>query len=286
MNNDVIHWYPGHMAKARRLIEESMSAVDIVYELIDARIPASSQNPDISSILSNKPSLLIMTKSALADPAVTEEWIKRFEAEGRNVIALDIITGEGMSRVKSETKKVLAEKLKRNAERGMTGKRISAMILGVPNVGKSSLMNKLSGTKKASVENRPGVTRGKQWVSVADWLDLLDMPGILWGKFGDRTVGENLAITGAIKDDVLDCCDIAVVLCRRLRRDYPDLICGRYKIESIPEDMTDAELLELIGKKRGFLVRGGDIDYERTANMLLDEFRSCKIGRISLERPQ
>lgn len=285
MNPEVIHWYPGHMAKARRLIEESLGSVDIVYELIDARIPSSSQNPDIASILSNKPSILIMTKSSLADPDVTARWAEKFAAEGRTVIALDIITGEGMSKIKSETRRVLAEKLKRYAEKGMTGKRISAMILGVPNVGKSSLLNKLSGTKKASVENRPGVTRGKQWVSVGDWLDLLDMPGILWGKFGDRIVGENLAITGAIKEDILDCCEIAAVLCGRLRRDYPEMLCERYKLKEIPEDATDGELLELIGRKRGFLVRGGEIDYERTANMLLDEFRSCKIGRISLERP-
>ena len=281
-----INWYPGHMAKARRLIEESLGSVDIVYELIDARIPFSSQNPDIASILSNKPSILIMTKSSLADPDVTARWAEKFAAEGRTVIALDIITGEGMSKIKSETRRVLAEKLKRYAEKGMTGKRISAMILGVPNVGKSSLLNKLSGTKKASVENRPGVTRGKQWVSVGDWLDLLDMPGILWGKFGDRIVGENLAITGAIKEDILDCCEIAAVLCGRLRRDYPEMLCERYKIKEIPKDATDGELLELIGRKRGFLVRGGEVDYERTANMLLDEFRACKIGRISLERPE
>lgn len=286
MNSEVIHWYPGHMAKARRLIEESLGSVDIVYELIDARIPSSSQNPDIASILSNKPSILIMTKSALADPEVTARWTEKFASEGRTVIALDIITGEGMSKIKSETRRVLAEKLKRYAEKGMTGKRISAMILGVPNVGKSSLLNKLSGTKKASVENRPGVTRGKQWVSVGDWLDLLDMPGILWGKFGDRIVGENLAITGAIKEDILDCCEIAAVLCGRLRRDYPELLCERYKLKEIPEDLTNGECLELIGRKRGFLVRGGDVDYERTANMLLDEFRACKIGRISLERPE
>lgn len=285
MPSQFIQWFPGHMAKTRRLISENLKNADAVIEILDARIPYSSRNPEISRICENKPSLLLLNKSSLADPQVTEFWSDKYTNEHTVCIETDCISGYGISKIAPALKELCKEKLERYESKGMHGRSIKAMVVGIPNVGKSSLINKLCGSKKAKVENRPGVTLDKQWVTTSIGIQLLDMPGVLWPKFDERRVGENLAITGAIKDDVLDIEEIAAILCGRLREVYPDLLMQRYKLEAVPskEELNDYELLELIGKKRGFLVSGGEINTERTANMLIDEFRAAKIGKISLD---
>ena len=285
MPSQTIQWFPGHMAKTRRLITENLKSVDAVIEVLDARIPYSSRNPEISRLCANKPSLLLLNKSSLADPAVTAFWSKEFTNATTRCIETDCISGYGISKIAPALKELCGDKLARYEEKGMMGRPIKAMVVGIPNVGKSSLINKLCGTKKAKVENRPGVTLDKQWVSTNIGIQLLDMPGVLWPKFDEKTVGENLAITGAIKDDVLDVESIAATLCGRLRKTYPELLVQRYKLDKLPsvEEMNDYELLCFVGKKRGHLISGGEIDTERTANMLIDEFRAARIGRISLD---
>lgn len=283
MQEKQIQWFPGHMAKTRRMISENLKNVDIVIEILDARIPRSSRNPEISRLIGQKPSLILLNKCSLADPAMTKGWVNFYTSDSSVCIATDCITGEGLKAIAPAVKGILFEKVERYEKKGMNGRTLKAMVLGIPNVGKSSLINKLCGSKKAKVENRPGVTLDKQWFATSVGLDLLDMPGILWPKFDDRTVGENLALTGAIKDSILDIESLAAVLCSRLVKSYPALLCARYKLESIPEELQPYQVVELIGKKRGFLVSGGEINTERTANMLLDEFRSGKIGRITLD---
>lgn len=283
MQEKQIQWFPGHMAKTRRMISENLKNVDIVIEILDARIPRSSRNPEISRLIGQKPSLILLNKCSLADPAMTKGWVNFYTSDSSVCIATDCITGEGLKAIAPAVKGILSEKVERYEKKGMNGRTLKAMVLGIPNVGKSSLINKLCGSKKAKVENRPGVTLDKQWFATSVGLDLLDMPGVLWPKFDDRTVGENLALTGAIKDSILDIESLAAVLCSRLAKSYPALLCARYKLESIPEELQPYQVVELIGKKRGFLVSGGEINTERTANMLLDEFRSGKIGRITLD---
>lgn len=281
-----IQWFPGHMAKTRRMISENLKNVDIVIELLDARIPASSRNPEITKLTEGKPSLIILNKANLADPQQNKLWQEYYSADNTRCITADCISGEGLSRILPAVKELLGDKIARYESKGMSGRRLFAMVLGIPNVGKSTLINKLSGAKKAKVENRPGVTRDKQWVSTGIGVDLLDMPGILWPKFEDRTVGENLALTGALKDDILDVESLAVIYCNRMRALYPDLLAARYKLgdPSSFEELSDYELFCLIGKKRGFLISGGEVNTERTADMLLDEFRAAKLGRITLDR--
>lgn len=287
MPSQTIQWFPGHMAKTRRLISENLKQVDIVIELLDARIPVSSKNPEIAKLCAGKPILTLLNKSSLADPAATADWIKHYKSEGKNALAIDCIKGDGINRIEPEVRRILADKLARLKEKGMAGKRIRAMIVGVPNCGKSSFVNKLCGTKKAKVEDRPGVTRDKQWVATSIGIDLLDTPGVLWPKFEDQIIGENLAFTGAIRDAILDTETLASKLCRRLCDTYPDLFCQRYKLPPEVKDLTeDYEILMALGKKRGFLISGGEIDTERAADCVLDEFRASKIGRISLERPR
>ena len=285
MPSQAIQWFPGHMAKTRRLISENLKNADAVIEILDARIPYSSRNPEIIKLCAGKPSVLLLNKASLSDPRLTEYWIDKYTNENTVCIQTDCISGNGISKIAPALKELCREKLERYEQKGMHGRPIKAMVVGIPNVGKSSLINKLCGTKKAKVENRPGVTLDKQWVSTSIGIQLLDMPGVLWPKFDDQIIGENLAITGAIKADVLDIESIATVLCGRLRRRYPELLMQRYKLEVVPseDEMTDYELLNFIGRKRGFLVSGGDINTERTANMLIDEFRAAKIGRISLD---
>jgi len=272
------------MAKTRRLITENLKHVDIVIEIIDARIPFSSRNPEINRLTEGKPRLVLLNKASLADAVQTKYWCKRFSSDTVFCLPTDCVTGEGIGKIAPTVKEILAEKLERYESKGMT-RRLKAMVLGIPNVGKSSLINKLSGNRKAKVENRPGVTLDKQWFQTGIGLDIMDMPGILWPKFDDKMIGENLAITGAIKDSILNIEEIAYALCVRLRQLYPDMLTARYKLESIEkyDDLSDYDLFELIGRKRGFLISGGEIDIERTANMLLDEFRSAKIGRITLD---
>ena len=287
MQSEVIQWFPGHMAKTRRLISENLKEVDIIVEILDARIPYSSKNPEIARLIGDKPSLTILNKSSLADKAITQKWIDFYKSQGKFAIAVDCITGEGLGLISTTVKKILADKIERYENKGMN-KKLRAMFVGIPNVGKSSLINKICGSKKAKVENRPGVTLNKQWIPTSIGFDLMDMPGVLWPKFEEKVVGENLAITGAIKDAILDTEYIAVVLARRLKDLAPNLFMSRYKIK--PEELDacemDYEIFELVGKKRGFLISGGEINTERTAATLLEEFRSAKIGAISLEEPK
>ncbi len=282
-----IQWFPGHMAKTRRLMKESLPDVDIVLELLDARIPYSSKNPEIKKIIGEKPIVTILNKASLADPGTTADWCRRYRVHMNACVAIDCLTGEGIADLKNTVREVLADKIARYRERGMEGRRLKAMIVGIPNVGKSSLINRLAGGKHAKVENRPGVTLTKQWVSTDIGLSLLDMPGVLWPKFDEKRVGENLAATGAIRDQILDVEEVAMILAGRLAEVAPDLLAARYRLTPGEFEALDAyDLTELIGRKRGFLMAGGAVNLRRTAEMLLDEFRSGTIGRISLEKPK
>lgn len=287
MPSAVIQWFPGHMAKTRRLITECLPLVDIVIEVLDARIPISSKNPELERLIGQKPKLSVLSKAALADPEVSRLWREYYKKQGADAIFYDCRGGENISAIAPAVRSILGEKLDRYEAKGMSGRRLKAMLVGIPNVGKSSLINTLASNSKAKVEDRPGVTLNKQWVSTSIGIDLLDMPGVLWPKFEDQTVGENLAITGAIKDDILDLEQIAFLLVGRLRKAAPDKLSQRYKLGDMSQydDLEDYELFEVIGRKRGFLISGGEVNYERTANMLLDEFRAAKIGRITLELP-
>ena len=287
MPTDIIQWFPGHMAKTRRLIGENLKKVDIVIELLDARIPKSSRNPEIKKLIEGKPLITLLNKSGLADPAETEKWMRAYTGKGQVCLAFDCVSKKGLDKLMPAVRSVLSEKIERYEQKGMSGRRLRAMVVGIPNVGKSSLINLLGGAKKAKVENRPGVTLTPQWVSTKEGLDLMDMPGVLWPRFDDRQTGENLALTGAIKDDVVEIETLAVALCHKLRRDYPALLTARYKLtEGDLAELDDYDLFCLIGKKRGFLVGGGEINTERTANTLLDEFRAAKIGRITLDKAE
>lgn len=285
MPSQIIQWFPGHMAKTRRMISENLKLVDVVLELRDARIPLSSRNPEILSLTEGKPVLTLLNKASLADPAATAKWLDYCKGESVQALAIDCVTGEGLNRIAPTVQKILNSKVKAYEARGMHGRTLKAMIVGIPNVGKSSLVNRLSGAKKAKVEDRPGVTLNKQWVTTSIGLDLLDMPGVLWPKFDDETVGENLAATGAIRDAILDTESLAATLCQRLMHTAPQLFCSRYKLGDPAElaSLSPLELLERVGRKRGFLISGGEIDLERASAIVLDEFRGGKIGRITLD---
>lgn len=287
MPSQTIQWFPGHMAKTRRMISENLSAVDIVIELADARIPRSSRNPEIHRIVGDKPLLTLYNKASLADPTLNKRWLQYSKSIGENSLFTDCVTGEGIDRIPVAIREILHEKVERYQNKGMANRRLKAMIVGIPNVGKSTLINRIAGAKKAKAENRPGVTVNKQWVPTSVGIDLLDMPGVLWPRFDERVTGENLAVTGAIKDDILAIEEIAAILAGRLVALYPDAFMARYKLtlEDLA-DKTQEELLLLVGKKRGMLVSGGEIDLERTADMLLTEFRAAKIGRFTLEIPK
>ena len=287
MPTDIIQWFPGHMAKTRRMMQECLPSVDILIELLDARIPYSSRNPEIFRIAGQKPVLTILNKSSLADAERCRLFAEHFKENGQNFIFTDCVTGEGIDRIMPEIRKILAEKLNRYKEKGLENRRLKAMVVGIPNVGKSTFINRLAGAKKAKAEDRPGVTVNKQWVPTTLGIDLLDMPGVLWPRFEDRVVGENLAITGAIKDGILDIEEIAMILCGRLRDQYNELFCQRYKLDSDEiAELDTYDLLEAVGRKRGMLVSGGEVNMLRAAETLLDEFRSAKIGRITLELPK
>lgn len=287
MQKNPIQWFPGHMAKTRRLMAENLAKVDIVFELLDARIPKSSKNPEIKAMLKDKPSISVFTKASLADPDISRRWISYYASCGRECVLIDSQSGYGLAELSASIQKTMADKLDRYKNKGMEGRTLKAMIVGIPNVGKSSLINRLAGAKKAKVEDRPGVTLTKQWIPTSIGLDLLDMPGVLWPKFEDETVGENLALTGAIRDQILDIEEMAMILCSRLRDCAPERLCLRYKLtqEQIA-DLDGYDIFHLIGRKRGFLVSGGEVNAQRTATMLLDEFRGGLIGRISLEMPE
>ena len=286
MASNPIQWFPGHMAKTKRLMRECLPEVDIIIELLDSRIPYSSKNPEIDSLVGEKPRIIVFTKSTLANPALTEKWAEKYRKSGAKTVIIDSTAGVGIDALAAAVKEVLAEKLERYHNKGMDGRKLKAMIVGIPNVGKSSLINRIAGSKKARVEDRPGVTVDKQWVPTKIGVDLLDMPGVLWPKFEDQTVGENLAMTGAIKDAILDTEEIAMILCSRLMKVAPEEFMSRYKLsEDETEGLDSYDLFELVGRKRGFLISGGEINHKRTADTLLDEFRGGKIGRITLEKP-
>ena len=282
-----IQWFPGHMAKTRRLMKDNLDMVDIVVELRDARIPKSSRNPEIETIVGSKPRIVVFNKVDLADPVVTKEWMDYYHSYGVNTLYIDCKSGSGLKQFVPAVREILKDEIARRQAKGMSGKAIRMMICGVPNVGKSSLINRLSGSKRAKVEDRPGVTRGKQWVKLENGIELLDMPGVLWPKFEDKSVGERLAYTGAVKDTVYDLEWVAMRFLAFLRDKYPQYLEQRYKVKA--EECADLEpydLLELVGRKRGMLVSGGEVNTERAAITVMDEFRSGKIGRITLERPR
>ncbi len=277
-----IQWFPGHMTKTRRQMEKELSLVDAVAEIVDARIPASSRNPDIPKLLGRKPMLIILNKCDMADEAATLDWIKYFEEQNISAIAVDCRTGNGINKFVPKVKEILAEKIKANAEKGMAGKPLRLMVVGIPNVGKSTFINRMAGVNKAKAENRPGVTRGNQWFTVDKQLELLDTPGVLWPKFDDVNVGERLAFTGAVKDNVVDIELLGMRLLETLAVSYKDLLTERFG--ELDFSLEPYELLCLLAKKRGMVIRGGEYDTLRASTMLLEEFRNCKIGRITLER--
>ena len=279
-----IQWFPGHMTKAQRMIEENLKLVDAVCELLDARIPRSSRNPDIDRLAGDKPRLVILNRCDLADPAITARWRKYFEAQGLAILETDARTGKGVNGFAPAIRRLLADKIKEYEAKGQVGRPLRVMILGIPNVGKSTFINKVAGRKAAIAGDKPGVTRGKQWINIDSGLDLLDTPGILWPRFDSQEVGEMLAITNAIKADVLDKETLAANFMLRLRQMYPQAIVDRYKFQPDPE-MNGFELLEQAAKKRGFLVSRGEYDIERMANTLLGEYHDGKLGRLSLEAP-
>ncbi len=279
-----IQWYPGHMTKTRRQIEADLKQVDAVCEIVDARIPMSSRNPDIDSICGTKPRIIVLNRMDLADPAATKKWREYFRSKGMAVIATDCKSRQGIHDFTPAARAACAEKLERDAARGMN-RPLRVMVVGIPNVGKSTLINQISGRKGAKAENRPGVTRGKQWVTVDSGLQLLDTPGILWPKFEDPQVGMMLAFTGAVKEGVIDLEELACRLMELLQKYYPQVLQERYKVEAQP-GTPGYELLELAGRKRGFLLRGGEVHTERMAKVLMDEFRSGKLGKFTLEMPE
>ena len=279
-----IQWYPGHMTKTRRQIEADLKQVDAVCEIVDARIPMSSRNPDIDAICGAKPRIIVLNRMDLADPNGTKQWAAYFKNKGMAVIATDCKSRKGIADFTPAARLACKEKLERDAARGMN-RPLRVMVVGIPNVGKSTLINQISGRKGAKAENRPGVTRGKQWVTVDSGLQLLDTPGILWPKFEDPNVGMMLAYTGAVKEGVIDIEELACRLMELLHKFYPQTLMERYKVEA-PEGTPGWELLELAGRKRGFLISGGEINTERMAKVLLDEFRSAKLGRFTLELPE
>lgn len=283
-DNMNIQWYPGHMTKTRRQMEADLKLVDAVCEIVDARIPISSRNPDIDAICGGKPRILVLNRMDLADPNATQRWAAHFRKKGISVLATDCKTRKGIGDFTPTARAACAEKLQRDGARGMN-RPLRVMVVGIPNVGKSTLINQISGRKGAKAENRPGVTRGKQWVAVDSGLQLLDTPGILWPKFDDPEVGMMLAYTGAVKEGVVDIEELACRLMELLHKYYPQVLLERYKVEA-PEGTPGWELVELAGRKRGYLISGGEVNTERMSKMLLDEFRSGKLGKFTLEMPE
>jgi len=280
-----IQWFPGHMAKTRRMIQENIKMVDLVVELLDARAPLSSMNPEIGGLCGDKPRLLILNKSDLADPEENDRWLAYFKAQGRSAMLFDSVHQKNTKAVTEAIRALLAERLARQQERGMKNRALKLMIVGIPNVGKSAFINRLAGRTAAISGDRPGVTRGKQWIHLSGGLELLDTPGVLWPKFEDETVGLHLAFTGAIKDEIMDVETLAAKLLEALLVRHPAGLAARYKLDST-EFETGFDALSAVAKKRGFIVSGGELDLLRAANIVLDEFRSSKIGRVTLETPE
>lgn len=279
-----LQWFPGHMAKTRRLIEDNLKMIDVVVEILDSRIPYSGRNPYFNDIIKNKPRLIVMNKSDLSDPELTREWIAWYRAQGITVIPISCTTGQGVNKITAEARALIQDKIDRDKEKGRT-RTLKIMMVGIPNVGKSSLINRLAGKASAQTGDRPGVTRGKQWIRLKGDVELLDTPGILAPKFEDQEMAKRLAYTGAIKDEIMDTELLAYSLCAYLGKHYPELLCARYKLDSV-DGLEGYEILEKIGRKRGFVISGGEVDMERAANMILDELRAAKIGKITLEKPE
>ncbi len=281
-NAQNIQWYPGHMTKTRRRMEECIKLVDGVVEIIDARIPLSSRNPEIDAITAHRPRIVLLNKADIADSAATSRWIAFFTAQGARAIACDCKTGKGLHHFADEVRKLLADKIAVWESKGMGGRSIKLMVVGIPNVGKSSFINRMAKGGKAKVADRPGVTRGNQWFTIDGGIELLDTPGVLWPKFDDMEVGRKLAFTGAVKDAVVDIETLCLDLLGYMIRQYPQRLCERYKLASV-EGMEPLTVMELIAKKRGMMMRGGDYDYERVSVMIMDEYRAGKLGRITLD---
>lgn len=282
MPSEIIQWFPGHMAKTRRLIKESLSLVDAVCEIVDARIPESSRNPELDEIVGSKPRIVLLNKCDLADPNATARKIKELAEKGVTALPVDCRSGKGLDKFQPAVREVLKEKIRINTEKGMAGKALRVMVVGIPNTGKSSFINRMAGKIRAKVADKPGVTRSNQWFAIGSGIELLDTPGVLWPKFEDPEVGFKLAFIGSVKDEILDSQEIAVRLLVVLQKNYPDRLTERYKITDF-EDLEPYELLELIGRKRGMLIKGGEIDTERAAVALLDEYRSGKLGKLTLD---
>ncbi|WP_195573115.1 ribosome biogenesis GTPase YlqF [Paenibacillus sp. 1001270B_150601_E10] len=285
-----IQWFPGHMTRARRQIQEKLKLIDVTIELLDARLPLSSRNPMIDEILGNKPRLILLNKSDLADPAMTAKWLEFLQKEGHKAIAIDASTGTNVSSITIEARKLLEEKFAKQMAKGMKPRAVRALIVGIPNVGKSTLINKLAGRQVAATGDRPGVTKGQQWIRVGDELELLDTPGILWPRFEDQMVGYRLAATGAIKDQILNVEDIAFYALRYLATHYEDQVKTRFEIDELPPHLDEdpnavVSIMEDIGRRRGCLVSGGRVDLEKASGIILRELRSGKLGRITFETP-
>ena len=281
----VVQWFPGHMAKTRRLIKESLPLVDGVTELLDARIPYSSSNPELGELINNKPRIVLLNKCDLADKDTTRQWVEYYKKTGVTAIPVDCRSGKGLSNYISAVREVLKDKIRQNEERGIPGKALRIMVVGIPNTGKSSFINRMAGAAKAKVADKAGVTRQNQWFAIGNGIELLDTPGVLWPKFDDPKVGDRLAFIGSVKDEILDSETLAVRLLEVMKNDYPDRLAERYKINDF-SDKEPWEVLEMIGKKRGMMIKGGEIDTERASVMLLDEYRGGRLGTISLEKPE
>ena len=281
----VVQWFPGHMAKTRRLIKESLPFVDLVTEIVDARIPRSSSNPELGEMIGNKPRIVLLNKCDVADEKATARWIEYYKSKGMFAIPVDCRSGKGLNAYLPLVRQVLRDKIKRNEEKGMAGKPLRVMVVGIPNTGKSSFINKMAGRNRAKLADKPGVTRSNSWFAVGSGIELLDTPGVLWPKFEDKAVGDKLAFIGSVKDEILDSETLALRLINVLKNGYSERIAERFKITGF-EDKEDYEVLEMIGRKRGMLISGGEIDYERASVMLLDEYRGGKLGRLTLEFPE
>lgn len=283
-----VQWFPGHMAKTRRLIKESLPMVDAVTELLDARIPYSSRNPELDELTQKKPRIVLLNKCDMADDNITRQWVEYFKSKGQYALPVDCRTGKGLNKYGELVREVLKDTIKKNEDRGMPGKALRMMVVGIPNTGKSSFINRMAGKNRAKVADKPGVTRQNQWFAIGSGIELLDTPGVLWPKFDDPKVGDRLAFIGSVKNDVLDSELMAVRLIEVLVDGYEDKLTGRYKLKNIPDihSVMPWEILEEIGRERGMLIKGGEVNTERASNMLLEEYRSGKMGKISFERPQ
>ena len=277
-----IQWYPGHMTKAKRMMQEDIKLIDIVIELLDARVPFSSRNPDIDSLANNKYRLVLLNKSDLADDNVTAKWETYFKEKGIMVVTINARDGQGMKMITTKIQEACKEKIERDRKRGIMNRPIRAMIVGIPNVGKSTFINSFAKKSCTKVGNKPGVTKGKQWIRINKNVELLDTPGILWPKFEDDTVGEHLAFIGSINDEILQKIELSCNLIDFLKTNYPKRLEERYQVE---EERSASEILEAIARNRGCLLKGNELNYEKAAGILLEEFRNGKLGRISVEQP-